>query len=143
MWCFETEIAIAITITKKSVIDCNRLRLPITITPCLLVRDLDVLSERFSIKGRGMSIFMAPILNLGDVETQNNIFNFFEIHYRGESVLSKCAKICTVMVSSACGIVSQGTLQIMKHNIFYSENKFAKRDANCQNDLATCFYRLP
>ena len=30
MWCFETEIAI--TITKKSVIDCNRLRLPITIT---------------------------------------------------------------------------------------------------------------
>ena len=32
MWCFETEITIAIMITKKSVIDCNqydyRLRLP-------------------------------------------------------------------------------------------------------------------
>ena len=28
MWYFETKIAIAITITKKSVIDCNQLRLP-------------------------------------------------------------------------------------------------------------------
>ena len=31
----------------------------------------------------------------------------------------------------------------MKCNRFYSEHKFAKGDVNCQDDLATCFYRLP
>ena len=44
--------------------------------------------------------------------------------------MPKCAKICIVMVSSVCGIASQG-VQTMKRNRFYSENKFAKRDANC------------
>ena len=36
--------------------------------------------------------------------------------------MPKCAKICIVMVSSVCGIASQG-VQTMKRNRFYSENK--------------------
>ena len=38
--------------------------------------------------------------------------------------MPKCAKICIVMVSSVCGIASQG-VHTMKRNRFYCENKFA------------------
>ena len=31
--------------------------------------------------------FLAPILSLGDVETQNNIFKIFEIHQSGKNKL--------------------------------------------------------
>ena len=75
--------------------------------------------------------------NLGDVETQN--IKVMKISYKH---MPKCAKIYLVMVSSICGIASQG-VQTMKHNRFYSEKKFTKQDASCQNDLVMCFYRIP
>ena len=78
-------------------------------------------------------LFLALILSLGDVETQNNFLNFLKfikVVKISCKHMPKCAKICIVMVSSVCGIASQG-VQTMKCNRFYSENKFAKRDANC------------
>ena len=55
--------------------------------------------------------------------------------------MPKCAKICIVMVSSICGIASQG-IQKIKYNRFHSENQLVKQDANHGNDLVTCFNRL-
>ena len=78
-------------------------------------------------------LFLALILSLGDVETQNNFLKFLKfikVVKISCKHMPKCAKICIVMVSSVCGIASQG-VQTMKRNRFYSENKFAKRDANC------------
>ena len=46
------------------------------------------------------------------------------------------------MVSYICGIASQGTLQTMKRNMFHSENKFAKQDANCQNHNVSLQFTL-
>ena len=47
--------------------------------------------------------------------------------------------------SSVCGIayknVTSGTPQWSTRG-FYSNNKFVKRDTNCQNGLKTRFYRL-
>ena len=69
-----------------------------------------------------------------------NSFKIFEIHWRGKiscKHMPKYAKICIVMVYSVCSIASQ-EVQTMKRNRFYRESKFAKRDANCQNNLAMC-----
>ena len=74
-------------------------------------------------------LFLALILSLGDVETQNNFFKIFEIIKVLKiscKHMPKCAKICFVMVSSVCGIASQG-VQTMKRNRFYGENKFVKQ----------------